>query len=136
MKLTVLIFGALFAALPALAQKPTTIRVAPLVSNYPMKQGRADEMTAKLIAHLTAAGVSVVEGKSDIPTDAILKVACDQRAGAYIEGPVRLTDTHGRVIWADEVRGRSFAHDAEASFAEAVAIKVEMFLFKQQNGGK
>ena len=117
--------------LPALGQKPYTIRVAPLVSNHPMEQEYADLMTAKLIAHLTAAGVSVVEGDSDMDTDAVLKVTYSVH-DPYIEGPVRLTAIDGRVIWADEVRSRKFSHNASTSFAENVALKVEEFISKQK----
>jgi hypothetical protein len=133
MKLKALIFGALLLTLPALAQKTTTIRVAPLVASHPMEQEYADVMTAKLIAHLTSAGIAVVEGESDEDTDAVLKVTYSQR-GPYLEGPVRLTDMHGRVIWADEIRSKPFTRSASTSFAETVAQKVEDFLFKQRAG--
>ncbi len=119
-------------AVPALAQKPIhTIRVKPLTAEYPGEQSLGDMITARLISHLVAHGIPVVEGESDQPTDAILKVTCRFRAGRW-EGPVRLTDMNGLVIWADEARGTLFAHSASASFAENIALKVEDFMFKQQ----
>ena len=127
------ITAALLAA-PVLAQnqKPVkTIRVAPLVAEDPRQQGTADLMTAKLVSHLVEHGVTVVEGKADLPTDAILKATYIFRAGRF-EGPVRLTDRGGRVIWADEAQSTRSEHSASSSFAEAVALKVEDFLFKQQ----
>ena len=137
MKLKLLALGALLLTLPALAQKPYTIRVAPLVSNHPMEQDMADVMTAKIIAHLTAAGVSVVEGESDTETDAVLKVSYVTRSNESshvirIEGPVRLTDIGGKVIWADEVRSRLFTRNPSSDFAENVALKVEAFLAHHQ----
>jgi hypothetical protein len=133
MKMKLVALGALLLTLPALAQKAYTIRVAPLVSNHPMEQDMADVMTAKIIAHLTAAGVSVVEGESDTETDAVLKVSYLTRSNesshvVRIEGPVRLTDIGGKVIWADEVRSRLFTRNPSTDFAENVALKVEAFL--------
>ena len=87
-------------------------------------------MTAKLVSHLVEHGVTVVEGKADLPTDATLKATYIFRAGRF-EGPVRLTDRGGRVIWADEAQSTRSEHSASSSFAEAVALKVEDFLFKQ-----
>ena len=109
MKIAIIAFAALLGV-PALAQKPIkTVRVAPLVAENPRQQGTADLMTAKLISHLVAHGITVVEGKADLPTDAILHGAYIFRAGRF-EGPVRLTDRGGRVIWADEARGTLFEH--------------------------
>ena len=90
-------------------------------------------MTAKLITNLTEARVSVVEGESDTPTDAVLKVSYRVRDDGYrIEGPVRLTDSDGKVIWADDVRNSRFARSTSSSFVENVARKVEAFLFRQK----
>lgn len=137
-KLKVLLF-ATFLTLPALGQKIQTIRVAPLVSNFPNSQDLADLITAKLISHLVAAGVSVVEGPSDIKTDAILKVTYMVREDdgngikqLHFDGPVRLTTTEGKVIWADEVRNSPFSRSPSSSFAENVARKVEAFLSSQK----
>jgi hypothetical protein len=128
--IVIVAFAALFAV-PAFAQKPIkTIRVAPLVSNDCCGQDLADLVTAKLISHLVEHGVNVLDGDSDHPTDAVLKVTYTVR-GAHIEGPVRLTDVSGRVIWAGEARSLPFSHSASTSFAEAVAREVEDFLFKQ-----
>jgi TolB-like protein len=138
-KIAVIIFGALLLALPALGERIHTIRVAPLVSNQPMQQSYADLMTAKLISHLTTAGVSVIEGESDTPTDAVLNVTFSVREVAgvggswyHIEGPARLTDMDGKVIWADEAHNTKFAHSSSTSFAEDVARKVEAFLSTQK----
>ncbi len=90
-----------------------------------------DLVTAKLISHLVEHGVNVLDGDSDHPTDAVLKVTYTVR-GLHIEGPVRLTDVSGRVIWAGEASSLPFSHSASTSFAEAVALKVEDYLFKQQ----
>jgi hypothetical protein len=119
----------LLLTLPALGEKIQTIRVTPLVSNQQFYQEYADVMTAKLITHLTEAGVSVVEGESDTPADAVLKVSYLVRDDGYrIEGPGRLTDVDGKVIWANEVRNTRFARSPSSSFAENVARKVEAFL--------
>jgi hypothetical protein len=73
----------------------------------------------------------VLEEAEEQSADAVLKVTYSQR-GAYLEGPVRLTDMHGNVIWADEARSKPFTRSASTSFAETVAQKVEDFLFKQK----
>jgi|HubBroStandDraft_6_1064221.scaffolds.fasta_scaffold200519_2 hypothetical protein len=70
MRVRALIIAAFLLTLPALGKKIKTIRVAQLVSDQPFYQQYADMMTAKLIAHLTEAGVSVVEGESETHIDA------------------------------------------------------------------
>ena len=120
--------------IPAFSQKIQTIRVAPIVANYPNDQDFANLVTAKLITHLVGAGVSVIEGESDTPTDAVLHVAFTVRGpqtgfdGSHVDGPVRLTDTQGKVVWADEIRSNNFARNASSSFAENLARKLEAFL--------
>jgi hypothetical protein len=138
MRFKALLFGTLLT-LPALGQKIQTIRVAPLVSTYPGEQQYADLITAKLISHLVGAGVSVVEGASETPTDAVLKVTYmvqtteDNGFKQYhFQGPVRLTDMNGKVVWADEIRNNPFAYSASSSFAENIARKVEAFISKQK----
>jgi hypothetical protein len=136
MKVRALIFGALLLTLPALGEKIHTIRVAPLASDQPSYQNYANLITAKLISHLAGAGVSVIEGESDTPTDALLTVnylvRIDGDSGYHIAGPVRLTDGDGKVVWADEAHNSAFARSATSSFAENVARKVEAFLSTQK----
>jgi hypothetical protein len=126
-------------AVPALAQnqKPIkAIRVERLVAEGCCGQDLADLVTAKLISHLVEHGVVVLEGDSDHPTDAVLHVTYTMRTlppFVHIEGPVRLTDMSGRVIWAGEARSLPFSHSASSSFAEVVARQVEDFLFKQES---
>jgi hypothetical protein len=135
MKVRTLVFGAFLLALPALGEKIHTIRVAPLVSDQPMAQPYANLITAKLVSHLAANGVSVIEDESDTKIDAILKVnymVTEVGTQYRIEGPVRLIDGDGKVIWADDVRNSHFARSASSSFAENVALKVEAFLSTQK----
>ena len=137
MKAKALALGALLLTLPALAQKVQTIRVARIISPYPNQQEEADLITEKLVSHLVGAGISVVEGESDTNTDAILKVSYVVRSNenggvVRIEGPVRLTDIGGKVVWADEVRSRLFTRNPSSDFAENVARKVEAFLATQK----
>jgi hypothetical protein len=128
-----LIFGALLLTLPALAQ-PKTIRVERLVAAEPMNQDFADVMTAKLISHLVEHGVDVLDGESDATTNAVLHVTFQTRGEGLtrIEGPVRLTDTNGRVLWAGEARSAPFSRSPSNSFAEVVAKEVEDFMARQK----
>lgn len=137
MKLKVLILTVLTLTTTVFAQtKVKTIRVEPIVpiNTTASEHELAELVMAKLVTHLAAHGVSVVEGASDTPTDAILHVTYNATLGDrgyHIEGPIRLVDMDGKVIWGDEVKSGVFVHSASTSFAETVAIKVEKFLARQ-----
>jgi hypothetical protein len=141
MRLKVLTLAVLTLTTTIFAQtRVKTIRVEPIVpmNTTPWEHDLAELVMAKLVTHLAAHGVSVVEGASDTPTDAILHVTYNATHRGdhdyHIEGPIRLVDMDGKVIWGDEVKSGAFVRSASTSFADSVAIKVEEFLARQ--GGR
>lgn len=123
-----------FLSLPALAQAPIkTVRVERIETLCCHdSQSTADLVTAKVISHLVAHGVTVLDGESDHATDSILHVTFVSNPNGTLQGPARLTDAAGKVVWAGEARTAPFTRSASSSFAESIAKQVEEYLARQK----
>jgi TolB-like protein len=116
-------------ALPVHAQDTRSIRVHHFVADNPEAQSAADLLTAKVISYLAKYGVPVVESEDHeaallTGSIQIASVTIDGNTRYHVQGAMRLTDAHGKVLWGDVVHSNRFARSASSSFAEHVAKKV------------